>query len=638
MRLLVLLVSWWALSPAWAGEITVAVAHFDNNTGDSAYDALGRGLADMLVTDLSGLPELKVVERARLAALLDELALADSAFVDPASAAKLGKGLGATHIVVGAFAAIEPELRIDARVVSVETGEVAAATHVTGPKQEFFLLEKELALGIAEQVGVKLAIRDQARLASQVPTESFEAFRDWSAGLEAFDRGDLETARQRLDAALAADDGFIAARGLLDGLEERLTASLATGDVRAEEDAAGVLTHLGTMGDGPWDSLSTLLPPARPFTDRGSATTWREVADTLLAMPLPESLKIPYGPEPMSVTEWALAVHAVTSQTLGDCHAVVLSGDAYVSRYPSGVWTDPLASLVRACAARVSKSQAGLGEVEAIEARAARSVHRMRCRGDTGGPRRIDACMAWIDAAEAGGTADELDEALDKLTTMLRRGGDRDRLAALGTRFPTNTDVQGEIDDLSRRWKDLPATTVADHEDADDLLDHVKQLERFGRYPEAIELLIAGRKTWPDVALHDALGKARAHLDDLAGIDADLAAADSEPARATLEAHRTEMLEEQANWVGVPGTAMMRQAQELFEAGQYAAAGALRLRLAAEFPQIQAPAASVVQACVVFHQGGLMAEARAACQRVVDEYPESSHMSMAQQLLRTLPR
>ena len=51
----------------------VAVADFENNTGDKAHNDLGRGIAHMLITDLSVLPSIKIVERSQLNKILAEL-------------------------------------------------------------------------------------------------------------------------------------------------------------------------------------------------------------------------------------------------------------------------------------------------------------------------------------------------------------------------------------------------------------------------------------------------------------------------------------------------------------------------------------------------------------------------------------
>ena len=52
------------------GHMTVVVLYFDNNTPDSSYDVLRKGLADMLVTDLAQVRQIRVVERAKLDQLI----------------------------------------------------------------------------------------------------------------------------------------------------------------------------------------------------------------------------------------------------------------------------------------------------------------------------------------------------------------------------------------------------------------------------------------------------------------------------------------------------------------------------------------------------------------------------------------
>ena len=198
--------------PARASH-TVALTYFDNHSGDPSFDALGHGLADMLITDLSELSTLRIVERSRLNDIMEELELSESSFVDPSTAAKLGQGLGATLIVTGSFTTIAPQMRIDARVVHVASGEVAFSTEVTGPQEEFFLLEKELALALAEQAGATITFREQARL-GQVATESFDAFSEWSNGLKAMDQQAFIEAKAAIDRAKEADDSFQAAQQL----------------------------------------------------------------------------------------------------------------------------------------------------------------------------------------------------------------------------------------------------------------------------------------------------------------------------------------------------------------------------------------------------------------------------------------
>ncbi len=49
----------------------VAVLYFDNNTGDSGLDMPQKGFAEMMVTDLSTVDQLQLVEREKLQAIID---------------------------------------------------------------------------------------------------------------------------------------------------------------------------------------------------------------------------------------------------------------------------------------------------------------------------------------------------------------------------------------------------------------------------------------------------------------------------------------------------------------------------------------------------------------------------------------
>ncbi len=89
-----------------------------------SYEGLGRALAGMLTIDLSVAPGLTLVERAQLDALTTELSLAESSFLDLATAQKLGKGFGAAFVVVGGYSVVGETFLLDAGLLKVETGDV----------------------------------------------------------------------------------------------------------------------------------------------------------------------------------------------------------------------------------------------------------------------------------------------------------------------------------------------------------------------------------------------------------------------------------------------------------------------------------------------------------------------------------
>src|SRR5438552_18577221 len=78
------------LLPCAAGAQSkrIAISYFDNNSKDKEWDPIQKGLADMLITDLSQLKSVEIVEREKLNAILDELKLQKSKYIDPSTAVK----------------------------------------------------------------------------------------------------------------------------------------------------------------------------------------------------------------------------------------------------------------------------------------------------------------------------------------------------------------------------------------------------------------------------------------------------------------------------------------------------------------------------------------------------------------------
>jgi TolB-like protein len=196
-------------APRQAGKIRLAVLYFDNEcvTDREGLDAFRKGIADTLITDLGRLGRLQVVERERLDTLLAELRLQQSGLVDPAAAAKLGKMLGAQALLMGSYTAIGGTIRIDARIVEVETGLVLKAEEVTGPTNDFFQLEETLVEKIAAGLDAPLTTGERASLVRS-GGRSFPAFLEYSRGLDAMDRGRLGEAEEAFEAALRIDPDF----------------------------------------------------------------------------------------------------------------------------------------------------------------------------------------------------------------------------------------------------------------------------------------------------------------------------------------------------------------------------------------------------------------------------------------------
>ncbi len=136
---------------------TVAVMYFTNGAirNNAEYAPLSKGLAEMMITELSANTNIRVVERDRLQALMAEQDLGATGRVEKETAARMGKTLGALHMLMGSFV-IDPKrrIRMDVRAINTETSELEYATSVTGKADN--MLELLGQLGSKLNAGLKL--------------------------------------------------------------------------------------------------------------------------------------------------------------------------------------------------------------------------------------------------------------------------------------------------------------------------------------------------------------------------------------------------------------------------------------------------------------------------------------------------
>lgn len=218
---------------AKAGVFRVAVMEFDNASTDRAMDPLGKGLQSMLTTDLQQIGKFVLIERARLADIKAELKLGQTRAVDKKTAAKIGKLVGATHLVTGAFTVLGKKMRIDARMVAVETGKVLMTGQVSGTKEGFFEIQKDLVKRLVASTGVTTTAKERYKM-GKVHTADFAAFVKFSQGLTFFDSKRFKKAVAAMRDASTIDGDFALAKLTQEHYER------AVSKTRTKADAAKV--------------------------------------------------------------------------------------------------------------------------------------------------------------------------------------------------------------------------------------------------------------------------------------------------------------------------------------------------------------------------------------------------------------
>ncbi|MDQ6830928.1 MAG: CsgG/HfaB family protein [Gemmatimonadota bacterium] len=136
---------------------TIAVMYFSNAAlvKHDEYEPLSKGMAEMLITELSANPALHVIEREQLQKLLDEQNLGGAGRVDQATAVKIGKLLGARHMLFGGFVIdFKNRMRLDLRSVDAETSTIEYVQSLTGNADNVLDLIAELGGKVSK--GLKL--------------------------------------------------------------------------------------------------------------------------------------------------------------------------------------------------------------------------------------------------------------------------------------------------------------------------------------------------------------------------------------------------------------------------------------------------------------------------------------------------
>jgi TolB-like protein len=184
----------------------IAVLPFDNSGSygqdKENFDALQKGIAGMLISELTANPAARVVEREEIEKLLAEQSLGASGKVTSETAAKIGKLVGARYVIAGTFIDFYGDFRLDARLVNVETSEIVKVESDRKQRDHLFDLIRTVAARLMKDANLPPLPRQasEQRMNRQVPTEALTFY---SKALLYQDRGQKDKAAEMYQRALA---------------------------------------------------------------------------------------------------------------------------------------------------------------------------------------------------------------------------------------------------------------------------------------------------------------------------------------------------------------------------------------------------------------------------------------------------
>lgn len=194
------------------GIQTIAILDFANRSIDdkAQYDALEKGLAELMISHLRGAIKLKLVERERIQWLLDEIEMTkDPSKFDERTAVRVGRLLGVHAVMFGSIIKIRSKIELLCRLVKVETGEIIATERAGGDAGDLLEVAETLSSKIARTINVDIQTKEEA---GAKETKSLDAMLQYSEGLVELEKRNYKGAFDKFMKALEYDPAYMKAK------------------------------------------------------------------------------------------------------------------------------------------------------------------------------------------------------------------------------------------------------------------------------------------------------------------------------------------------------------------------------------------------------------------------------------------
>jgi TolB-like protein len=151
---------------------SVAITDFTANGFSEAQSWIGESCASVIINRISSDRSIRIIERAQLNRIIEELKLQMGGLVNEKTVVETGNLIGVTYFITGSIALFEDQIILSNRAYSVETGEILSSNIVRGLLKNLFDLQEQLALKISDDLLIKARIEGNI----DKPLASFEFY------------------------------------------------------------------------------------------------------------------------------------------------------------------------------------------------------------------------------------------------------------------------------------------------------------------------------------------------------------------------------------------------------------------------------------------------------------------------------
>jgi len=193
-------------------------------SGKDKYSWIAAGLTDTVISDLNGIRDIYVFSESDRKKALQEITLGMTGVIKEGDIVRIGKVMGATMIFTGSVQTAGTKVRVNAKLINIETTRVEKSVKLDGTVDAIFDLQDKVVLSLMNGSGnneIDSGIKN--RKDNQGKNPSGEVYELYSRGLE-LNETDPRKALEFFLKALAADpeylDALIKTGSLYDDLEQ----------------------------------------------------------------------------------------------------------------------------------------------------------------------------------------------------------------------------------------------------------------------------------------------------------------------------------------------------------------------------------------------------------------------------------
>jgi serine/threonine protein kinase/tetratricopeptide (TPR) repeat protein len=196
-------------------EKSVAVLRFNNVTKIPEDDWLGVGIAETVTADLKNVDGITVIGREVIYEALRRWRAENQTDFDEKFATHVGREVGARWIIGGGYQRLGEMLRITARAVEVDTGEVLKAVKIDGRMSEVFELQDKIVYELSRKFDLDSGELKGVAMRETEVIEAYEACTRARIELFSGSRGGMEDAIRLLEKAVELDPNYAQAYAFL---------------------------------------------------------------------------------------------------------------------------------------------------------------------------------------------------------------------------------------------------------------------------------------------------------------------------------------------------------------------------------------------------------------------------------------